>query len=63
MIIKKLFDNKDTKIGKFMAFAFFSLLIMMLTEAYQYNTYLYIFVLFFNVEKLVNNSDKININN
>ena len=52
-IIKKLYNYKSTKIGKFLSYSLFTFFIMTLTEAYSYEYFMYLFVLFYNVDKLL----------
>lgn len=52
-IFKKIYKLKETKIASFFSFSVFTLLIMMLTEAYSFEYFIYLLVLFNHVDILV----------
>lgn len=50
---KKLYKFKDYNISKTLSICLFSILIMMITEAYVFNNFLYLFVIFYNIDVFV----------
>ena len=47
--IKKIWENRNTYIAKLISVVLFSYLVMMLTEAYNFNYYMYIFVIAYDI--------------
>ncbi len=55
---KELYQYRDFKIAKFMAIIIFSYCIMMLTEFYLFDTYIFIFVFAYNIKYLLKGGEK-----
>ena len=47
--IKKLWENRNTYISKLISIVLFSYLVMMVTEAYAFSYYIYIFVIAYDI--------------
>ena len=50
---KKVYSLRMYKISKFISIVIFSYLIMMLTEFYAFDTYMYIFIFCYNIDCLI----------
>ena len=59
---KELMKYKETIISKFLSIVMFAWMIMMLTEAYAYEYFMYFFVICFNIGNLVKTRKDENIN-
>lgn len=54
--IKKIYKNNDNIISKFLSVTLFAWFIMMLTEAYAYEYFMYYFVICYNIDYIIKNS-------
>ena len=55
---KKLWIYKDFELTKLLSVLLFSMLIVFLSESYSYEYFMYLFVVVFNIDKLVDTSIK-----
>jgi len=58
MSIRQLYENKDNIISKMLSIILFSYFVMMLTEVYSYEYFIFILVVCYNIKNLVKESEK-----